>query len=154
MIMQNDLSTFDFNTPLKCEMCGHVKLIYDGIGEYRCEQCGYLMYDDYGVVRNYLEKNPGATQGEVSKATGIPTSVIRRLLKEDKIQIAPGSIVFLHCEMCGADIRSGRLCDRCSRGISVGDATKKNSTEFRHVVGGFVRDKKEATGSKRFTRDN
>lgn len=153
--MLNDLEKLEIATPLKCEMCGHYKLNYNGVGEYQCEQCGYVMYDDYGIVRNYLEKNPGATQSEVSRATGVSGAMIRRMLRDDKIQIAPGSMVFLHCEKCGKEIRSGRLCNNCLKDVKSDALKQEISSRSKNVniVGGFVKRKSETMGSMRYKKD-
>ena len=95
--------SIDLSEPTKCEKAGiHIK--YNGIGEYECEECRFKMYDDYGKVRNYLEQHPGATATEVSEMVGVTNQKIRRLLKDDKIQIAPGSATFIYCEKCGTGI--------------------------------------------------
>ena len=51
--------------PTICRECGGI-LVYGGIGEYRCEECGRIEYDDYGKVRNYLEDHKGANVSEIS----------------------------------------------------------------------------------------
>lgn len=48
-----------YNRPTYCAECGGV-MVFKGVGEYQCEKCGYLDYDDYGKVRNYIEKHMGA----------------------------------------------------------------------------------------------
>lgn len=144
------LETINLNEPVKCEKCGSDDLKYNGIGEYQCKSCGFLMYDDYGKVRNYLEENPGATASDVSRAIGVTKEKIRRLLREDKIQIAPGSATFLKCDNCGTDIRSGRLCDKCSHELNrskLAQAIGKSS-----ILGGFSKAKAESSGAKRFDR--
>lgn len=151
--MLNDLQKLEVSAPTKCEMCGNLKLNYNGVGEYQCSGCGHIMYDDYGIVRNFLEKNPGATQSEVSKATGVSGAMIRRMLRDDKIQIAPGSMVFLHCEKCGADIRSGRLCVNCSNNKTSDSVKKKPLRGSNSITGGFIMGKGETPGTRRFTRD-
>ena len=133
--------------PKACEKCGSAEIKYNGIGEYQCSRCGFIMYDDYGIVRNYLEANPGATQAEVVLATGISKNRIRQLLREDKIQIAPNSAVFLHCDKCGAEIRSGKYCDKCRVGI---EASEKHTLGSR-ISGGFARKEGGGLGAKRFT---
>lgn len=80
--------TSDDGVPERCEACGG-GLRYTGLGEYKCERCGALTYDNYGKVRSYIEKNPGATAIEVSKATGVTKSAIKRLLDNDRIQRRP-----------------------------------------------------------------
>lgn len=151
--MKNDLEFLDLNIPKICEFCEHTKLKYIGVGEYECEECQHIMYDDYGRVRNYIEKHPGATQNDVSRETGVSTNTIRRLLKEDRIQIAPGSAMFLHCENCGTNIRSGRLCDSCLKLKEASENRAKKPRDLKHITGGFIRsEKKESGGAKRFTR--
>ena len=138
----------NYSKPLVCEKCGSRKIDYKGVGEYACSQCGFFMYDDYGIVRNYLERNPGATQTEVSRDTGISKSKIRQLLKDDKIEIAEGSLVFMTCEKCGAGIRSGYLCNNCKAEELKNSVSKKVS----NITGGFSKSKSDTSGAKRFNR--
>ncbi|MCR4591139.1 MAG: flagellar protein [Lachnospiraceae bacterium] len=101
---------------------------YKGIGEYACERCNHLMYDDYGIVRNYLEVNPGATSATVSRATGVSEGEIKNMLREEKLEIREDSRTFLQCEGCGKAILSGRYCEACSK-IAVAAAKKKRERE-------------------------
>lgn len=144
-----NLRSLNYNAPDTCESCGEKRMKYNGIGEYQCEKCGFIMYDDYGHVRNYLEKNPGATVGETSQATGVSKGRIRQMLVDDRIQVAPGSVVFLHCAKCGAEIRSGQYCAACDAEMR---AAGKTETKSSHIIGGFGKTKGEATGVKRFER--
>ena len=75
-----------YNVPVRCSKCGKM-LKYLGVGEYKCEECGFTEYDDYGLVRAYLEKNPGANAVQVEKATGVSRKVIAVLVKQCKIEI-------------------------------------------------------------------
>lgn len=146
------LEKINYNAPAKCEKCGCMRLQYKGVGEYKCEECGYFMYDDYGKVRNYIEKNPGATASEVSSATGVSKDKIRHLLREDKIQIAPGSVTFLHCEKCGVEIRSGKYCTSCQKLVSDKEMLEKASARKPGISGGFGKAIKGDSGAKRFSR--
>ena len=152
--MQNDrrIDGFGYNVPERCTECSSDKIKYLGVGEYKCEDCGTLMYDDYGKVRNYIEANQGATTSEVSKATGVSTDKIRRLLRDDKIEIAPGSVSFLTCDKCGKEIRSGRLCDSCSKEKSKFEAAKALAARSCGVSGGFGKSVRGDSGAKRFSR--
>lgn len=102
----------NYNRPTICPQCGGI-MVFKGVGEYECEDCRYVAYDDYGKVRNYLEKHEGATAAQVSGATGVSQHAIRDMLKESRLEIAANSKAFLKCERCGASIRSGRFCHRC-----------------------------------------
>ena len=102
----------DYNRPLLCSKCGGV-MVFRGVGEYRCEDCKSVDYDDYGKVRRYLEEHPGANTAEVSSNTGVSQKSIRQMLKESRLEIADSSSVFMKCERCGISIRSGRMCPKC-----------------------------------------
>ncbi|MDO4188705.1 MAG: hypothetical protein Q4D29_06915 [Lachnospiraceae bacterium] len=142
----------DYNSPTTCEKCGCRRIQYMGVGEYKCEECGLFMYDDYGKVRNYIEKNPGATTTEVSNAVGVSKEKIRRLLRDDKIQIAPGSVSFLSCEKCGTSIRSGRFCASCQNEVNAATAGARANLRSQSINGGFARNQSGAAGAKRFEK--
>lgn len=122
--MTLDLNTLKYGKPANCSKCGSA-LRYVGIGEYECESCKNIEFDDYGKVRTYIEKNRGATQSQVSLATGVDVSKIRQMLREEKIEIAPNSVVFLQCESCGTPIRSGKYCSACAEKIQNEEQKKR-----------------------------
>ena len=127
-------------------------MVFKGVGEYQCEDCGALEYDDYGTVRNYIEKHAKATMAFISEQTGVSQKSIRQMLKEGRLEIAPDSRAFLKCEVCGANIRSGALCEQCEK------AYHRNREEMeragRKMSGyGMEHDRKDQKGEKRFTRD-
>ena len=101
-----------YHTPRLCTTCGGV-MIFKGVGEYRCEDCNELAYDDYGKVRLYLEKHKGATAIEIETMTGVKQKTIRMMLKEARFELTDDSKSFLFCEICKKKIRSGRLCPQC-----------------------------------------
>lgn len=100
------------NRPLTCSKCGSV-MIFKGLGTYRCEKCNHEMKDDYGKVREFLEKMPGASIIHVSDSTGVSTRSIQQMLKDARIQITKDTKDYLHCEACGVSIKYGRLCPKC-----------------------------------------
>lgn len=73
--------------PVRCSQCGG-RLIYRGLGEYQCEKCGGPEYDNYGKVRAYLEKHPGASVPAICQATGLTRAEISRLISEDRFWLA------------------------------------------------------------------
>ena len=137
--------------PGRCSACGG-KLNYRGLGEYACEECGNLEYDDYGKVRAYLELHPGALQGEVSRATGVPANRIRGLLQKERIEIAAGSGMFLYCEMCGTKIRSGVRCPACEAKYRADEAARKKSQRAKPEMSGHSVNKDKGTGEMRFLK--
>ncbi len=109
------------------------------------------MFDDYGKVRNYLDEHRGATQHDVSLATGVPHNKIRQLIREERFEIAANSAVFMRCELCGADIRSGRYCEKCLKVIFEQEAAaaKRSRSKSMH---GYGASNTGSSGEKRFHR--
>ena len=139
-----------YNRPVYCKECGGV-MIYKGVGEYKCEDCGIKDYDDYGKVRNYIEKHHGATAAKASEATGVSQKTIRTMLKESRLEIAPNSRAFLKCEMCGEDIRFGRFCSKCE--LIYHRKIEEKSRAIRNNMTGYGMEHDVQDGAKRFRRD-
>lgn len=141
-----------YNRPTKCPECGG-DMKFKGCGEYRCEDCKYTAYDDYGKVRNYVEKHAGATAAQVSEATGVKQKTIRLMLKESRLEIAEGSNSFMKCEMCGASIRAGRVCSKCEPAYKKAMADKTNARNEKMMAGFGMEHRRGEEGAKRFERD-
>lgn len=140
----------EYNIPRTCARCGGV-MIFKGVGEYHCEECDYVDYDDYGKVRLYIEEHKGANAAQIEAETGVTQRSIRRMLRESRIEIAEGSKIFLRCEVCGANIRSGRFCPTCE-----GQLHRKMEEEQRELLNkdrkGFGRSQNGEEGQRRFMR--
>lgn len=141
-----------YNRPIKCPECGG-DMIFKGCGEYRCETCRYIAYDDYGKVRNYVEKHRGVTAAQVSEATGVKQKTIRTMLKESRLEIAEGSNSFMKCEMCGVNIRSGRVCPQCEVKYKKTMEEKAHQQHEKMMAGFGMERNSGEEGAKRFIRD-
>lgn len=140
----------NYNRPTICEECGGI-MVFKGVGEYKCEKCGCIGYDDYGKARNYLEQHPGATMAEVASETGVAQKAIRSMIKECRLEIAPTSNVFMRCEICGTSIRSGRFCARCE---TAHHREIEERARKKMDMSGFSTEKITGEdGAKRFKRD-
>lgn len=139
-----------YHTPAYCSKCNGI-MIFKGVGEYRCEDCKNIEYDDYGKVRLYIENHKGATATEVEEKTGVRQKTIRLMLKENRLEVSADSRAFLNCEMCGIKIRSGRLCPNCEKiyheHMEAANRRQKNLQGFGMAI------KQETDGAKRFRRD-
>ena len=141
----------NIHVPLTCEKCGKANPEYKGVGEYKCAECGFTMYDDFGLVRNYLEAHAGATQSEVSRETGVAMDTIRQFLKEERLEIVAGSNVMLTCEICNAPIRSGRYCPECAIAVEKRIQAEK-AAEHKKALQGFGKGTQGESGAIRFRR--
>lgn len=79
-------NTDDYHKPEKCTECGG-RMDYKGLGEYKCSDCNHIDYDDYGKVRLFLEKNPGANIIRAEAATGVPQRLIKQMIKEGRFAV-------------------------------------------------------------------
>jgi len=140
-----------YNVPTNCDKCGNV-LVYRGLGEYCCEKCKFIEYDNYGKTRNYIEKNPGASAVDIEKNTGVSKSAIREMLKESRFEIVEGVKSFLRCENCGKEIRSGRYCPECEKDIHL-KIERQQREKLRENLQSFLMDTGGQEGQRRFVRD-
>lgn len=141
-----------YHIPYVCKECGNV-MVFKGVGEYQCESCGAVEYDDYGKVRKYLEEHKGATAGEISAETGVHQRTIQRLLRDGRIEVTENSNVFLRCELCSKQIRFGQYCPECE--IKVHRNLEEKQRELMHKnLQGFGLEQESEDGQKRFVRDN
>lgn len=85
MNLEGLLRDNEYKKPYACSKCGG-KLTYVGLGEYRCEICRGIEYDDYGKVRIFLERNPGANIVQTQAATGVSQHLIERMIREGKFE--------------------------------------------------------------------
>lgn len=150
--MRRKFSLEEYHHPTYCDKCEAV-MVYKGLGEYQCESCGMLDYDDYGKVRNYLDVHIGANVAEISDATGVTHKSIRDMIKENRFKIINNNAGFLRCEMCGENIDSGRLCSKCE--MMYHRKLEEEARENRKptIEKGAGKDIQGDSGSKRFTRD-
>lgn len=140
-----------YNIPRVCEKCGGV-MVFKGVGEYQCEDCGELAYDDYGKVRNYIEEHKGATAAQIEEAIGVSQKTIRLLLREGRLEVTEDSRMFLHCEICDKSIRSGRFCPECETKMHRSMEAKQRE-QLRRDFQGYGAGRQGDEGHKRFRRN-
>ena len=131
---------------LLCQKCEGV-LVYRGIGEYICEECGAVEYDDYGKVRNYLERHRGANVAEISDMTGVSHKAIRDMIKEKRFEIIDNKGGYLRCEVCGEKINS-KCEEKYHRQVEEQARAERNKG-----LSGFGESSSSERGSKRYTRE-
>lgn len=144
---------FNYNRPLQCEACEGI-MIFKGVGEYHCEKCGKVEFDDYGKARLYLESHRGANVSEISKETGVSQKNIRMMVKESRFEITTDSKVFFQCEICKRTIRSGRYCARCEQNVHkrIEDEERERKRSQSADVQVYGKAQQGEKGEKRFTR--
>jgi hypothetical protein len=149
--MRKMITLTDLNRPAHCGDCKGI-MVFQGLGQYKCEDCGLNELDDYGYARNYIEKNPGANVSEISDKTGVSRKSINNMVKEGRFEITKESRTFLLCEVCGINIRSGRVCKNCETAYHKNYEEDIRRTNIKSGYGKAERPE-DAQGSKRFNRE-
>lgn len=145
---------FDLNpyhVPYYCSKCKGV-MVFKGVGEYQCEECKNVEYDDFGKVRLYIETHRGANAVQIEAATGVSQKTIRLMLKENRLEISSDSKSFLYCEMCQKPIRSGRLCASCEK--SFHERLEDTNRKRMKIAGFGTGNTEDAKGARRFERED
>ena len=76
--------------PTVCPKC-NVEYKYMGLGHYKCLNCGEVVTDDYGKVRDYVEQSEEEVGVEKTSAdTGVTVDRIRELIEMGKISLTKG----------------------------------------------------------------
>lgn len=143
--------TLNLNRPTICKACGGI-MVYTGIGEYECEECGQMDYDDYGKVRGYLENHKSANAAKISEETGVSHKAIREMIKEKMFEVADNRGGYIRCEMCGANINTGRLCNQCEIKYHRQIEEEERNKRSRKATG-FGMSGQGGEGQRRFTRE-
>lgn len=101
-----------------CRSCGR---IFNYItGPIMCQVCKEKMEKKFQEVKEYIRENPGVGIPEVSEACDVDSAQIRQWLRDDRLELTENSPIRLTCESCGAQIRSGKYCDKCKYNVSMG----------------------------------
>lgn len=129
-----------------CARCRRM-FTYSGFGHRYCEICKEYDTRDFEKVRTYIYEHGTATMLQLSEATKVEINYIEQYLREGRLEIPESSNIFIHCEMCQAEIRSGRYCKDCAVQLSknfsgvldefeIGEKAKRSSKDGKmHFLG-------------------
>lgn len=125
-----------------CRGCGR---IFNYVaGPFLCQNCREGLEAKFQEVKEYIRSNPGVGINEVSVACDVHPSQIQQWLRDERLEVTENSPIFLSCEACGANIRSGKYCDKCKNYMTSG---------FRQVMNSY-KPQTEAKSSNPNDRDN
>lgn len=101
-----------------CRKCGK---LYNFIsGQHICPACKEALEKTFADVRDFIRDNRQATMQQISEACNVETSQIQQWIREERLEFTADSPIKIQCETCGANIRSGRYCDKCKQTVASG----------------------------------
>ncbi len=65
-------------------------------------------------IKNYLRSHPSSKIKQIAKGTRIKEKFVREILKKPAFQES-GYRVGYPCDICGREIRAGKICAACSK---------------------------------------
>lgn len=99
-----------------CEACNRV---FAHPTRVLCQECHEKAQRAFEVVKDYLQKNPGATVVEVAQATEVDLELIYEYIRQGRLSVVPKDAQ-LRCAICGNPIDLGKVCRKCREGLKKG----------------------------------
>lgn len=116
----NILEQIEKHIPTECPVCLE-RLYFKGSGKYSCPRCHKQYYDDFGIIKNYLDEHGGvASAVEIANETDVSLEIIDMLLEDGRLEMPNEIREAARCERCGALFPVGRYCKSCIEETSKG----------------------------------
>lgn len=93
-----------------CPKCGKF-FVY--ISNRICDNCQKEEEESFRKLKDFIDENPNALIKEVTESTGISSKKILSYIREGRIIVTKGLSSELKCTHCGAQISTGKFCDKC-----------------------------------------
>ncbi len=122
-----------------CKQCGRLFNYLGGVP--LCPACKDALEDKFMQTKEFVRDNPGATIQMVSEENDVSIPQIRQWIREERLEFSKDSPVGIECEMCGANIRTGRFCEACK---------SRMQNEFSHA---YAKPKAEPQPERKLQRD-
>lgn len=122
-----------------CRKCG--KLFNYVTGAPVCPACKEALEEKFREVKKYVQENKGVTIHDVVENCEIDAQQVRQWVREERLEFSGGGVTGITCEKCGAEIGTGRFCQKC----------KKEMTE--NLSGALPKKPKEEPVKKKDVRD-
>jgi ribosomal protein L32 len=98
-----------------CPRCGR---IFTRITSPVCKECENAEKEKFEVVRAYVKENPHSSAQEVSEACDVSVKRLLQYVREGRLEISQGMEGLATCSKCGQPIKSGRMCQKCTRNMT------------------------------------
>ncbi len=99
-----------------CRKCG--KMFNYAVGPIMCPQCREAQEAKFQEVKKYIRENPRCGIPQVSEACDVEPGQIQQWVREERLEFGSESMITLNCENCGAQIFTGRFCEKCKNGMA------------------------------------
>lgn len=94
-----------------CRKCG--RLFNYISGQQICPGCREELEKKFVEVKDYIRENKNCDVATVSEECDVDENQIRQWVREERLIFSGGVSTGIACEVCGADITTGRFCEKC-----------------------------------------
>ncbi len=129
---------------MEVKSCRNCRRIFNYVtGPRLCPACKEELEKKFSEVKKYIEEHKNATVNVVSEEMEVSVQQINQWIREERLSFSEDSAVMIHCEKCGARIRTGRYCDSCKGGL-----TRELSALYKRDLANVVHDTKKKDDDK------
>ncbi len=101
---------------MNCKSCGRLFNYYGG--QKICPACKDALEEKFQQVKQYIKDHKVASITQVSEDNDVSTNQIKQWVREERLVFQEGSGVGIECENCGAEILTGRFCQKCKNSMA------------------------------------
>ncbi len=128
-----------------CRKCGR---LFNYIqGPPICPGCKDLIEKKFVEVKEFIRENVSASIPEISKQCEVEPALLQQWIREERLIFSEDSPIGINCELCGAMIKTGRLCNNCKN-----DMINGLNSSIRRPAAAEKKPAKESSNKMRFLK--
>lgn len=113
---------------MEVKVCHSCRTLFQYVsGEEICTKCIRMEEKKFQAVREYLRENPGANMQEVTQEVDVSAKLIKKFLRQGRLEVTPESPIALTCDRCGKRTLTGHFCEACRTEMTRDLQRAKNS---------------------------
>jgi flagellar operon protein (TIGR03826 family) len=94
--------------------CKRCKRLFNYTDNARfCPACVDAIEQEFQEAKEYIYKHPGVGIQAISEELDIEVAQIKQWIREERLVLSDASDSGITCESCGANITTGRFCEKC-----------------------------------------
>lgn len=115
---------------MEIKTCARCKKLfqYPGYGRRICPVCFKNEEKQFDEVKEYIRENKNASIKQIHEDLNISPKLIEEFISSGRLVLGASSPITLTCQMCGAEISRGKVCDKCTQSIADASTSSKPSS--------------------------
>lgn len=104
---------------IEIKTCARCKKLfqYPGYGRRICPVCFKHEEQQFDEVKEYIRENKNASIKQIHEDLNVSPKLIEEFISSGRLVLSASSPITLSCQMCGAEITKGKICDQCNQSL-------------------------------------